>query len=127
MMTDNFCFYLQNRLIQTSQIGGQWYRDISPVSIPCHNIFDCFAECHSLQTLLKNAILLNVILLYGILVMAFLLNIILVNVILLNSILLNVILSVVILNSSLQNVILIRFILMNVGMTSGSSIKCRGA
>jgi hypothetical protein len=22
---DNFCFYLQNRLIQTSQTGGQWY------------------------------------------------------------------------------------------------------
>ena len=25
--TDNFCFYLQNRLIQTSQTGGQWYSD----------------------------------------------------------------------------------------------------
>ncbi len=25
MTTDNFCFYLQNRLIQTSQTGGQWY------------------------------------------------------------------------------------------------------
>jgi hypothetical protein len=24
MTTDNFCFYLQNRLIQTSQTGGQW-------------------------------------------------------------------------------------------------------
>jgi len=23
MTTDNFCFYLQNRLIQTSQTGGQ--------------------------------------------------------------------------------------------------------
>jgi hypothetical protein len=34
MTTDNFCFYLQNRLIQTSQIGGQQYRDISPLSIP---------------------------------------------------------------------------------------------
>jgi len=31
---DNFCFYLQNRLIQTSQIGGQWYTDTSPFSIP---------------------------------------------------------------------------------------------
>ncbi len=28
--TDNFCFYLQNRLIQTSQTGGQWYSDTSP-------------------------------------------------------------------------------------------------
>jgi hypothetical protein len=34
MTTDNFCFYLQNRLIQTSQTGGQWYSDTSPYSIP---------------------------------------------------------------------------------------------
>jgi len=35
MTTDNFCFYLQNRLIQTSQTGGQQYNDTSPFSIPC--------------------------------------------------------------------------------------------
>ena len=35
MTTDNFCFYLQNRLIQTSQTGGQWYSNTSPFSIPC--------------------------------------------------------------------------------------------
>ena len=35
MTTDNFYFYLQNRLIQTSQTGGQWYSDTSPFSIPC--------------------------------------------------------------------------------------------
>ncbi len=34
MTTDNFCFYLQNRLIQTSQTGGQKYSDTSPFSIP---------------------------------------------------------------------------------------------
>jgi hypothetical protein len=34
MTTDNICFYLQNRLIQTSQTGGQWYSDTSPFSIP---------------------------------------------------------------------------------------------
>jgi hypothetical protein len=34
MTTDNFHFYLQNRLIQTSQTGGQWYSDTSPFSIP---------------------------------------------------------------------------------------------
>jgi len=34
MTTDNFCFYLQNRLIQTSQTGGQWYSDALPFSIP---------------------------------------------------------------------------------------------
>jgi hypothetical protein len=35
MTTDNICFYLQNRLIQTSQTGGLWYSDTSPFSIPC--------------------------------------------------------------------------------------------
>ncbi len=35
MTTDNFCFHLQNRLIQTSQTGGQRYSDTSPFSIPC--------------------------------------------------------------------------------------------
>ncbi len=34
MTTDNFCFCLQNRLIQTSQTGGQWYSDTSPFSFP---------------------------------------------------------------------------------------------
>ncbi len=34
MTTDNFCFYLENRLIQTSQTGGQRYSDTSPFSIP---------------------------------------------------------------------------------------------
>jgi hypothetical protein len=29
-----FCFYLQNRLIQTSRKGGKWYNDTSPFSIP---------------------------------------------------------------------------------------------
>ncbi len=35
MTTDNFCFYFQNRLIQTSRTGGQQYSDTSPFSIPC--------------------------------------------------------------------------------------------
>jgi len=35
LTTDKFCFYLQNRLIQTSQTGGQRYNDTSPFSIPC--------------------------------------------------------------------------------------------
>jgi hypothetical protein len=34
MATVNFCFYLQNRLFQTSKTGGQWYIDTSPFSIP---------------------------------------------------------------------------------------------
>ncbi len=35
---DNFCFYSQNRLTQTSQTGGQRYSDTSPFRIPCHNL-----------------------------------------------------------------------------------------
>jgi hypothetical protein len=34
MTTDIFVFYLQNRIIQTSQIGGQQYKDTSLFSIP---------------------------------------------------------------------------------------------
>ncbi len=34
MTTDDFCFYLPNRLIQTSQTGGQRYGDTSPFSTP---------------------------------------------------------------------------------------------
>jgi hypothetical protein len=37
MTTDNCGFYLQNRLIQTSQTGGQWYSDTSHFSIPWPN------------------------------------------------------------------------------------------
>jgi hypothetical protein len=37
MTTDNFCFYLQNRLIQISQTRGQQYSDTSPFSIPWSN------------------------------------------------------------------------------------------
>jgi hypothetical protein len=33
MTTDNFCFYLQNRQIQTSQTG-QWYSDTPPLVFP---------------------------------------------------------------------------------------------
>ncbi len=34
MAADNFCFYLQNRLIQIRRTGGQWYSDTSSFSIP---------------------------------------------------------------------------------------------
>jgi hypothetical protein len=34
MTTDNFPFYLQNRLIQTNQTGGQWYSDTPPLVFP---------------------------------------------------------------------------------------------
>ncbi len=51
MTTDTFCFYLQNRLIQTSQTGGQLYSDTSPFSIPCLSIESCI----SVKKLILNA------------------------------------------------------------------------
>jgi hypothetical protein len=45
MTTDNLCFYLQNRLIQTSQTGGQWYSDTSFFIIPwpeCRGVMASF-------------------------------------------------------------------------------------
>jgi hypothetical protein len=40
MTTDNFCFNLQNRLIQTNKTGGQQYSDTpTPFSIPC--VYQC--------------------------------------------------------------------------------------
>jgi hypothetical protein len=38
MTTDDFCFYFQNRLIQTSQTGGRRYSGTSPFSIPWSNL-----------------------------------------------------------------------------------------
>jgi len=32
--TYNFCFYLQNRLMQTSQTGGQWYSVLHHIVFP---------------------------------------------------------------------------------------------
>ncbi len=34
MTIDNFCFYLQNRLIRTGQTGGQLYSDTCTFSVP---------------------------------------------------------------------------------------------
>jgi len=34
MTTGNYCFYLENRLIQTSRTGGQCYSDTYPFSVP---------------------------------------------------------------------------------------------
>jgi hypothetical protein len=57
MATDNFCFCLQNRLIQTSQTGGQWYSDTSPFSIPGQHILTkglfVLAESHNYVYLYK--------------------------------------------------------------------------
>jgi hypothetical protein len=46
MTTENFCFYLQHGLIQTSQTGGQQYNDTSHFSIPWPN--------NTIETLLSN-------------------------------------------------------------------------
>jgi hypothetical protein len=53
MTADNFCFYLQNRLIETSQTGGQWYSDTSPFSIPCTQ--------HNNSVIIRNVVMLNIV------------------------------------------------------------------
>jgi hypothetical protein len=50
MTTDTFCFYLQNRLFQSSQTGGQWYSDTSPLSISCSNIPEVVQQLSSIKT-----------------------------------------------------------------------------
>ncbi len=47
MTTDNLCFYLQNRIIQTSQTGGQQYSNTSPFNIPCFLCLPvlCWVQC----------------------------------------------------------------------------------
>ncbi len=68
MTTDNFCFYLQNGLIQTSQTGGQQYSDTFPFSIPCllqdilPNVLEMvtsFSEYCTQLTLLKSLQLID--------------------------------------------------------------------
>jgi hypothetical protein len=44
MATDNFCFYLQNRLIKTNQTGSQWYGDTCPFNIPWYDDGEKFYE-----------------------------------------------------------------------------------
>ncbi len=39
MTTDNFCFYLQNRLIWTSKTGGQRYSDTYPLVFPGQSFY----------------------------------------------------------------------------------------
>ncbi len=55
MTADNFCFYIQNKLIQTSQAGGQWYSDYSPFSIPCtqHNVIAYQQKCDIITTMIS--------------------------------------------------------------------------
>jgi len=45
MTNDNFCFYLQNRLILTSQTGGQQYNDTSALVFPGEAEFLCLQGC----------------------------------------------------------------------------------
>jgi hypothetical protein len=69
MTTDNFCFYLQNRLIQTSQTGGQLYSDTSPFSIPCclyiwlHlslcACYNLYVQCNQIETWLEGLLSLK--------------------------------------------------------------------
>jgi hypothetical protein len=53
MTADNFCFHLQNRLIQTSQTGGQWYGDTSPFSIPWYSTLEGFCLAFNNSSMLE--------------------------------------------------------------------------
>jgi hypothetical protein len=55
MPTENFCFYLQNRLIQTGQTGGQWYSDTSSVSIPCLH-YKTFYHCNQFRIVVNGCV-----------------------------------------------------------------------
>jgi hypothetical protein len=46
MTTNNFYVYLQNRLIQTGQTGGQWYNDTSPFVFPTFAIPSLWSGVH---------------------------------------------------------------------------------
>jgi len=75
MTTDNFCFYLQNRLIQTSQTGGQRYSDTSLFSI------SWLYQTVVLSGIMLSVILLNATMLRGILLSAVMLNALMLTVI----------------------------------------------
>jgi hypothetical protein len=63
MISNNFCFYLQNRLIQTNQTGGQQYSDISRFSIPWFQpSLTSVAECSTVAK--KKVYLINPTLLF---------------------------------------------------------------
>jgi hypothetical protein len=63
MTTDNFCFYSQNRLIPTSQTGGQLYSNTSPFSIPW-SMTRRLPDSGMLSVVLLLVILLNVVALF---------------------------------------------------------------
>ncbi len=53
MTTHNFCFYLQNRLVQTSQTGGQWYSGTSPLQyslVQATGQLKCFPVMQSVES-----------------------------------------------------------------------------
>ncbi len=58
-MTTDLFFYLQNRLIQTSQTGGQQYNDTSPFSIPWLRLLKCYVKCGDYLSVMLNAVMLN--------------------------------------------------------------------
>jgi hypothetical protein len=59
MATDNFCFYLQNRLIQTSQTGGQWYSDTSPLVFPAYMVDEVSSPQVDGQLAVGGSLLIN--------------------------------------------------------------------
>jgi hypothetical protein len=55
MTTKNVCFYLHNRLIQTSQTGGQWYSDTPPCS-STNSLIEQYLFLNENKNFIKNLI-----------------------------------------------------------------------
>jgi hypothetical protein len=58
-MTTDFCFYLQSRLIQTSQTGGQQYCDIPPSEFPGYterHLYKCQKSVVGLSVIMLNVV-----------------------------------------------------------------------
>jgi hypothetical protein len=90
MTTDNFCYYLQHRLIQTGQTGGQLYSYTSPFRVTCYSPSLFLLSVHVLLNRMSEHLE------YVILEIVILPNVILNIVILTNVILLNHILKIII-------------------------------
>jgi hypothetical protein len=95
MTTDNFSFYLPNRLIQTSRTGGQRYIDTSPFSIPCIKTNFHYAECHcaecrDLFIVMRSVIMLIVVMLSVVMLSVVMLRVFMLCVVMLSVIMLSV-------------------------------------
>jgi hypothetical protein len=88
-----FFFFLQNRLIQTSQTGGQWYSDTPALSIPCFCVCNEFCIVVSLTACpyYSPAPKSNICRLSGISLHVIVLSVVKLNVVMLSAVMLSVV------------------------------------